>query len=149
MFQPEENYVFDSNQPIFFEASALDREDGQISGSGLQWTSSVDGLLGNDKVFALDSNNLSIGYHLITVTATDSNGLTDTASVNIWIGASPSDFNINGIVNFIDFAVLANQWNASPGVPSADIAPPPDGDGVVDFLDLALFSKHWLESVEY
>jgi lysophospholipase L1-like esterase len=55
-----------------------------------------------------------------------------------------ADLNKDGIVDFVDFAVLAGQWLQTPGLPSADIAPPPEGDGVVDFEDLYLMAQEWL-----
>jgi O-glycosyl hydrolase len=57
-----------------------------------------------------------------------------------------SDFLRDGTVNFQDFATFANQWGTSPGNPSADIAPLPDGDGVIDFNDMKSFSNCWLIS---
>ena len=50
----------------------------------------------------------------------------------------------DGIINLLDFAVLADQWLNAPGIPSADIAPVPDGDGVVDILDLQVLAENWL-----
>jgi lysophospholipase L1-like esterase len=55
-----------------------------------------------------------------------------------------ADLNKDGIVDFVDFAVLASQWLQPPGTPSADIYPLPDGDGVVDFKDLHLMTQEWL-----
>jgi len=55
-----------------------------------------------------------------------------------------ADFDIDGDVDFADYAILANQWLQPPSFPSADIAPD-GGDGVVDFLDLAVLTEHWLE----
>lgn len=55
-----------------------------------------------------------------------------------------ADLNEDGIVNLVDFAVLAGQWLQTPGLPSADIAPPPEGDGVVNFKDLYLMAQEWL-----
>lgn len=55
----------------------------------------------------------------------------------------PWDFNEDWKVNFVDFAVLADQWRKPPGVPPADIAPP-EGDGIVDELDLGLLVENWL-----
>jgi hypothetical protein len=48
-------------------------------------------------------------------------------------------------VDFVDFAILASQWQQQqpPGVPSADIAQP-GGDGIVDMQDLALLVDNWL-----
>jgi hypothetical protein len=47
-------------------------------------------------------------------------------------------------VDYLDFAIIADQWRQSPRVPSADIAPE-EPDGKVNLLDLALFADHWLE----
>ena len=57
------------------------------------------------------------------------------------------DLNKDCQVDYIDLAILGNQWNQSPGVPSADIAPEGVGDGEVNHLDLAVFVDHWLEGV--
>jgi hypothetical protein len=58
----------------------------------------------------------------------------------------PADLTQSGRVDWNDFAVLAAQWLGVPGTPSADIAPPPDGDGVVDLLDLLMLAEYWLYS---
>jgi len=55
------------------------------------------------------------------------------------------DINNDGYVDFIDYAILANQWLKAPSFPSADIAPSPNGDGVVNYLDLSELAGHWLE----
>ncbi|MHC4096852.1 MAG: hypothetical protein ACYSWZ_03530 [Planctomycetota bacterium] len=57
-----------------------------------------------------------------------------------------ADFNHDCIVNSNDFAILAGQWLQGPGIPSADIAPPPTGDGIVDSNDLAVLTGSWLTS---
>jgi hypothetical protein len=48
-------------------------------------------------------------------------------------------------LDFRDFAVLASQWQQAPGTPSADIAPPHNGDGIVDIKDLAALAYFWLD----
>jgi hypothetical protein len=63
----------------------------------------------------------------------------------------------DGIVNFLDWAVFANDWQGDtvqlsefisqwlkPSVYNADIAPAGDGDGVVNMLDFAVFAENWL-----
>ena len=60
--------------------------------------------------------------------------------------SSNVDFNHDCIVNFKDFAIPASQWLQSPGIPSADIAPPLTGDGIVDSNDLAVLTEGWLKS---
>ena len=57
------------------------------------------------------------------------------------------DITGNGIVDFEDLAILADQWLQPPGIPSADIAPSPNGDGIVNFLDFAVLAGHWLEGI--
>jgi hypothetical protein len=47
-------------------------------------------------------------------------------------------------VDMRDLAVLAGQWQQTPGEPSADVAPPCP-DGVVDSLDLRELADNWLE----
>jgi hypothetical protein len=60
----------------------------------------------------------------------------------------PADINYDRFVNYEDLEILVGQWLKTPGVPSADIAPQPAGDGEVNFLDFALLSSHWLEGLE-
>lgn len=50
---------------------------------------------------------------------------------------------VDGVVDFSDLAVLAEQWLGPPGDPSADVAPQPDGDGIVNFLDFAQLVENW------
>jgi hypothetical protein len=52
----------------------------------------------------------------------------------------------NGIVDFEDLEILADQWLQPPGNPSADIAPSPV-DGIVNFLDFVVMAEHWLEGL--
>lgn len=69
------------------------------------------------------------------------------------------DINGDGIVNFLDFAVFANDWQGDmndladfasqwlkPSAYNADIAPAPAGDGIVNFLDFAVFAENWLKA---
>ncbi len=69
----------------------------------------------------------------------------------------------DGVVNFMDWAFLANGWPDTidsnsvavfadqwlqPSAYCADIAPAPDGDGTVDWLDLKELADNWLEGTE-
>jgi lysophospholipase L1-like esterase len=65
-------------------------------------------------------------------------------AINLDLFKLTADLNEDGIVNLVDFAILAGQWLQAPGLPSADIAPPPEGDGVVNFKDLFLMAQEWL-----
>ena len=59
-----------------------------------------------------------------------------------WLRA---DINGDGMVNFVDFTILASNWLLSEHSVNADIAPP-GGDGIVDALDLNEIVLHWLET---
>jgi len=57
---------------------------------------------------------------------------------------SPADFNKDEIVNFIDYAMLANAWQSSSGQPDYnDIFDLADNNSI-DYNDLALFCDDWL-----
>ena len=68
---------------VIFEGSGTDAEDGNLTGASLVWTSSIDGELGTGALFVLD--NLSEGDHAITLTATDSQGATDSDLIQMTI----------------------------------------------------------------
>lgn len=53
-----------------------------------------------------------------------------------------ADLNKDGFVDFVDFAILADQWLQEPGLPSADIAPLL-ADGIVDLKDFYLMTQGW------
>lgn len=57
---------------------------------------------------------------------------------------NPADIVEDGRIDLVDFSVLAAQWQDVPGMPSADIAPKPDGDGIVDLPDLVFLAENWL-----
>jgi lysophospholipase L1-like esterase len=65
-------------------------------------------------------------------------------SINLDLFTLTADLDGDGIVNLVDFAILAGQWLQTPGTPSADIAPLTAGDGVVNFEDLFLMIVEWL-----
>ena len=52
-----------------------------------------------------------------------------------------ADFYHDGIVNFLDYALLTSYWQQDE--PLVDIAPP-GGDGIVNFLDLGVLVDEWL-----
>jgi hypothetical protein len=74
---------FTAGSSISFAGSGSDLEDGALSGSSLVWTSSLDGQIGTGTGFSTSS--LSVGTHLITLTATDSKGLTGSATRSITV----------------------------------------------------------------
>ena len=58
----------------------------------------------------------------------------------------PADINGSGKVDIVDFGYISSQWKTDgSAVPSADIAPLPNGDNTVDMLDLLLYSSALLD----
>jgi len=55
--------------------------------------------------------------------------------------AEKADFNFDDIVNFMDFAVLAGEWQKSGTQKTSDL----NGDGIVDIDDLDLLTQVWLQ----
>ncbi len=57
------------------------------------------------------------------------------------------DFSGDAVVNFVDFAILANRWMDAEDV-DVPVFRDLDADGVIAFSDIALFSEYWLERTE-
>jgi chitodextrinase len=86
---PEANAVFTQGETITFTGSALDPEEGPLTGSALVWISNMDGSIGSGTTFTRD--DLSLGTHTITLTATDSQGASGSDTVLISILSPDSD----------------------------------------------------------
>lgn len=72
---------------LFLEGLGLDVDDGTLGGSALVWTSSIAGALGTGERIGV---NLTPGTHQIQLTATDSDGNTNTAQVTVQVaGPAP------------------------------------------------------------
>lgn len=86
---PAEAETFFPAQLVTLQGSAYDAEDGQLDGASLHWSSDRDGDLGTGPV--LSTVNLSTGTHVITLSATDSQGQTSQAQRTIYVlaGTNP------------------------------------------------------------
>ncbi|MCB9481271.1 MAG: hypothetical protein H6680_05565 [Desulfobacteraceae bacterium] len=76
--RPLDSSVYNSGELILFEGSALDSEDGYLTGESLKWFSTIDSEIGSGST--ITKNNLSGGTHIITLIAEDSKGLKATAA---------------------------------------------------------------------
>lgn len=85
---PSDSSIYGQNDTISFSGSADDPEDGPLSGNNLVWRSDVDGQFGTDST--VSTSSLSSARHLITLTATDSDGTSDVDTVSIGIDGPPS-----------------------------------------------------------
>lgn len=71
---------------VRLEASAFDLEDRALSGDAIRWSSSLDGDLGTGG--ELSTRALSAGRHVLTATATDSDGLEGSATYELEVDGS-------------------------------------------------------------
>jgi hypothetical protein len=91
------SYPVDGNSipvgdPVTLLASAVDPEEGLMSGASLEWQSDRDGVLGMGE--RLELGGLSEGQHTITVVARDSVGAESRATISLTIAG-------NGPINVI------------------------------------------------
>lgn len=110
--QPLTGSVFIGDQEIFLDAFVNDPQDGPLNGANVVWTSSRDGVLGVGAILNFSTTLLSEGPHLLTVTATDSVGLTNSASVNIFVlRVPPPQLAINLNSNRVDIVWPSSVTN--------------------------------------
>ncbi len=108
---PSGGSEYDVGDTIIFSGTGDDPEDGSLTGGSLVWTSNRDGQIGTGTYFTRD--NLSVGIHTITLTATDSEGATGTDSVSIICvetDVGPPAENL-GTAPVITDAYLVDYWD--------------------------------------
>ncbi len=80
---PDTNVRYKQGATVILHSSGWDLEDRHITGSSLQWFSSSDGSIGSGRRASV--NTLSPGGHIISVVATDSDGMTSSDAAFIFI----------------------------------------------------------------
>lgn len=90
---PEDGAAFEVGQAITFSGTASDTQDGQLTGEALVWESDIDGQIGTGTEFSRD--DLSEGFHLIFLTATNSEGFIDMDAIAITVGDAGWDNETN------------------------------------------------------
>jgi hypothetical protein len=83
ILSPERDITLAPGTPLWLQGYAYDLEDGTLQDTALRWSSSRDGNLGTGGQVLV---NLSPGEHIITLTATDSDGNVTTATVRVYVG---------------------------------------------------------------
>ena len=83
IFSPEDNMAVLPDSVLWYHGYAYDLEDGMLEGTSLQWSSNRDGLLGAGSEALVTPSR---GQHVITLTATDSDGAKAAASINVFVG---------------------------------------------------------------
>ncbi|OQY86959.1 MAG: hypothetical protein B6D40_00350, partial [Anaerolineae bacterium UTCFX3] len=79
---PVNNSVFMQGANVTFTGTANDLQDGNLS-ANIQWSSSIDGALGTGS--SVSTNALSVGIHIITAQVTDSDNLTSTKTIRVYV----------------------------------------------------------------
>lgn len=83
---PPGGETFDAGTPVTLQGEGVDLEDGSLGDGALSWSSSRDGALGTGQLLEAP---LSLGSHVITLTATDSDGQIATATVALTVTGTP------------------------------------------------------------
>lgn len=78
----DEDQRVQAGEPLTLRVAAIDREDGMLRGASLTWESDLDGVLGTGETLVV---RLSAGEHVITLTATDSDGLEGTDTLHLTV----------------------------------------------------------------
>lgn len=84
ILSPADGSEFSKSDTINFTGAGTDGEQGAITGENLVWSSSIDGEFSQTGTL-VQKSDLSSGNHTITLTVTDSTGLTDTDTVDITV----------------------------------------------------------------
>ena len=120
---------------VTFVGEAVDAEDGAVTGDALSWSSSLDGDLGTGGT--VSTTSLSLGDHVVTLTASDLQGQTGSASVSLRItsltGLAPeAGFTVSCAGLTCDFSdtstdadgtVTAWNWDFGDGTSSSEVDP--------------------------
>ncbi len=123
---------------ISFTGTGYGINKSKLGGTALVWTSDKDGQIGTGMTF--DITSLSENTHVITLTATDSNGDTATASITIKVGVAwlpAPQLNFRQIITMDSSITPSDRTNFPVLVQITDQNNPifgnsqPDGDDIV------------------
>ena len=117
------------NLKIYVDGVLMDTEDS----TGLTGVN-IDAYIGRDK-----SPYTSVYFE----------GIIDDVQVHNWAMSEDdllnnADFNNDGVVNFIDYAMFAAKWQTDPNDPDFDEIYDLYNDNVIDMADLGIFVEDWL-----
>lgn len=80
---PKDGAVVRPTQALALLAQVTDPEDGSLDGDAVSWNSDVQGELGRGVDLVLSGAALTVGHHVVTVTAVDSGSNVVTASLRV------------------------------------------------------------------
>ncbi len=111
---PENGSSYKEGENITLRAQAYDPQEGNMSGTSIVWTSSINGELGTGT--SLDLTNLSIGTHIISAAVTDLDGNSGSAWIFITIASSAtltSEAPINLTAQAVSSSRINITWEAN------------------------------------
>lgn len=120
-----------AEQGLVLDAQGYDQEDGALGLEDFSWSSSIDGNLGVGQYIVLSTDELTEGDHIITVTGTDSSGLSSTDSINATIKKentipeAKNDISVVPLLEIVDIDVLANDIDTENDVNIIEIIDEP------------------------
>ncbi|MCX6018034.1 MAG: hypothetical protein NTZ50_05915 [Chloroflexi bacterium] len=126
-------------QLVNFSGAAFDWQQGGVTGADLVWTSSIAGALGTGE--QISAQDLAIGTHVITLAATNANGLSASASITVVVD---DDTDLLGPT--LTAGPLSFNWSVSTGAttPVTDVLHIGNaGDGALDWT--ASTDVPWLQ----
>lgn len=83
IISPPDGSAFPAGSEVVLSGAGSDAEDGYLPATSLSFSSSIDGNLGSGGTVSVQ---LSPGTHTITLSGTDSDGLTSQASITVTVG---------------------------------------------------------------
>jgi hypothetical protein len=107
---PTPNQVFYPTQQVTLQGSAYDLEDGTLGDAAFQWSSSIDGPLGSGTT--LNTSELSTGSHVITLTVTDSDGMTTQVQRTLVVAQEGTPVAVNFDIAPFEFGAVAGFGSA-------------------------------------
>jgi len=138
---PEADSVHITGEPVTFQAAVTDGED-RPDLITLTWNSSIDGVIsttGADSTglanFALD--DLSAGMHVLTVTAEDTAGLTNSALISFSVNSLPTAPEVL-VTQDVDAACEGMSVTSSDNLRACMVTESTDPDG-----DVVTYAYEW------
>jgi hypothetical protein len=134
---PEPGDAQAAADPVALVGYAYDPDDGMLDGAALQWTSDIQGAIGQGSSLSV---TLKPGTHHITLKATDSDGNSATATTSVLIGGAPPVVNLQADVldqnpsTCVEATISAMP--ASDGAPLSDVSYSLDGGSTYTAIPL-------------
>ncbi|HHI91893.1 MAG TPA: DUF11 domain-containing protein, partial [Gammaproteobacteria bacterium] len=109
---PAAGSVYPENSSISFSGTGTDSEDGALTDTALEWSSSKDGALGTGTPLVVTT--LTTGNHTITLKVTDSGGKTDMDTISLVVNAAPLISSVTATPDSVSSGVQTTfNWSIS------------------------------------